>query len=725
MPLLFAAGQRVSCAKVGGDAPRAEAGASLSARLQKECGHQGGVGACPWNRLQTVPHDGGQAVELGTGPLCRAGEANAGYDANYKEVRNLRKVQKILPVIVAGILLLALTVATGAQPAVTDEELIINPVPLGPVGSEAVFVITQHISMEVLDQTGLFAGQDPDDLVSHLDWAVRARVEVLPSDPGTGEARVLVQAQPIDYGTREPISDRLWEGVYRLGPLFAELEAGDEVPETYAQLVVPSWLVDWLTTPVSDLPSPVLRPGDTWESVAPMEELQELGIAVDALPVQGSFVGWLSIPELGTQAAHIVEVTDTMVSFTQPVDDDQYLEMEYYLEGISQVWLVPDDFIWASELSLDALLHMSTQPDAPEWLGGSMAMFMNVERIVEREPGGSLLEWAGSPWPVIAVGETVQGWLGEGSLLLFGDGSWSDVYTLYGTAGDELVIEMRSQDFDTYLALNDDTSGQLAWDDDGAGGTDSRIAIRLPYTGAYHILANAYFPETGGDYTLSVRRALPGELAEPEPEFGMPPLDDAALPFIAVGQTAQGWLGAGDPDFFGDGTWSHVYRLEGTAGTEVVIELRSLDFDAFLAVWSEDGAELDWDDSSGGGDDALIRMELPYTGVYYIVANAFFPGTGGSYTLSVQRAAVEAAPESGAGTVSIESLEVLSGSAGAGGQGGASSAGAGDTIAWAMQLLPGLAHPESLSDAALFDLEGVLLELIDTVWKEMDRRGLQ
>src|SRR5690606_32644329 len=140
-------------------------------------------------------------------------------------------------------------------------------------------------------------------------------------------------------------------------------------------------------------------------SVAPMEELQELGIAVDALPVQGSFVGWLSIPELGTQAAHIVEVTDTMVSFTQPVDDDQYLEMEYYLEGISQVWLVPDDVIWESELSLDGLLHISTQPDAPEWLGGRMAMFMNVERIVEREPGGSLLEWAGSPWPVIAVGE--------------------------------------------------------------------------------------------------------------------------------------------------------------------------------------------------------------------------------------------------------------------------------------------------------------------------------
>ena len=71
---------------------------------------------------------------------------------------------------------------------------------------------------------------------------------------------------------------------------------------------------------------------------------------------------------------------------------------------------------------------------------------------------------------------------------------------------------MSSNDFDTFLILNRPDGSILSFNDDGGGGTNSRIPasgfISLPVTGTYTIWANAFDPaDTTGAYSLTLSLA--------------------------------------------------------------------------------------------------------------------------------------------------------------------------------------------------------------------------
>jgi hypothetical protein len=111
----------------------------------------------------------------------------------------------------------------------------------------------------------------------------------------------------------------------------------------------------------------------------------------------------------------------------------------------------------------------------------------------------------------INVGETKNGTLAVGDCQLL-DGTLADGYTFNGTAGQQISIFMTSSQFDTYLLLYNSNGRTLAQDDDGGGGTNSRIPassgfFTLPTTGTYLIFANAFdLPNQGGvgDYSLTL-----------------------------------------------------------------------------------------------------------------------------------------------------------------------------------------------------------------------------
>jgi hypothetical protein len=103
----------------------------------------------------------------------------------------------------------------------------------------------------------------------------------------------------------------------------------------------------------------------------------------------------------------------------------------------------------------------------------------------------------------INYGVQVNGTLSEENFYL---GIWS----FEATAGDQLVITMRSNDFDSLLSLFSADFDLLAEDDDsggGAFGTDSQIVVTIPDDGRYTIYAERFdASEAGGAYTLSVDR---------------------------------------------------------------------------------------------------------------------------------------------------------------------------------------------------------------------------
>jgi len=105
----------------------------------------------------------------------------------------------------------------------------------------------------------------------------------------------------------------------------------------------------------------------------------------------------------------------------------------------------------------------------------------------------------------IQVGQTLRGELEPGDLLM-ADSTFADVWELTGAAGERVVIDVRSDEFDTYLQLLDPAGIVIGEDDDSGGDLNSRIAIVLPATGRYRIVVNSAGHEPrAGRYTVTVR----------------------------------------------------------------------------------------------------------------------------------------------------------------------------------------------------------------------------
>jgi hypothetical protein len=229
----------------------------------------------------------------------------------------------------------------------------------------------------------------------------------------------------------------------------------------------------------------------------------------------------------------------------------------------------------------------------------------------------------------IAIGETVRGELSAADPMLF-DSTHYDVWRFEGTAGRRVVVTLRSAEFDTFLAVGGSVTGDCedcAVDDDGAGGTDSRVRMTLPRSGTYEIRANALFEGEMGVYTLTLEDA--GEA---------PPL--APRGEIGAGQTVSGELDEDDL-VADDGSFFEIWTYRGGPGEQIVITLRSGDFDAYLG-WGRivDGRweELDADDDGAGeGTDSRLEVRLGDDGVYHVRASSLFPDDTGAYTLTVER----------------------------------------------------------------------------------------
>jgi hypothetical protein len=86
-------------------------------------------------------------------------------------------------------------------------------------------------------------------------------------------------------------------------------------------------------------------------------------------------------------------------------------------------------------------------------------------------------------------------------------GGPSSVYTVRMIAGRSYTIDMRSNQMDAFLRLEDSAVREVAFDDDGGGGVnglDARIVYRCPRTDNYRVVATCLHNGRGA-YTLSIR----------------------------------------------------------------------------------------------------------------------------------------------------------------------------------------------------------------------------
>jgi hypothetical protein len=229
---------------------------------------------------------------------------------------------------------------------------------------------------------------------------------------------------------------------------------------------------------------------------------------------------------------------------------------------------------------------------------------------------------AADPTP-IKEGRAVEGSLAQGDRLE-PDGSYFDVYAFDGRAGQNLAVEMRSDDLDSVVAVYaEGHDGPIAVNDNAnRRGRDATVELVLPKKGRYLIVANAAEPGEGGRYSLMVREQRPIQAVAP------------AARAIALGRTVEGVLNERS-GLAPDASRYDLYRFHGKAGEAVRASLSSSDFEPFISLRRAGAAEELAFARDHGQRAADVTVTLPADGDYEVWANAATAGQTGRYALWV------------------------------------------------------------------------------------------
>jgi hypothetical protein len=186
-------------------------------------------------------------------------------------------------------------------------------------------------------------------------------------------------------------------------------------------------------------------------------------------------------------------------------------------------------------------------------------------------------------------------------------------YTFTGESGQLVTITLVSEDFDTYLTLEDQFGTSLDTDDDSAGNLDSRIGPwEVPSNGEYTIVVSSYSGNATGEYTLS--------------------LDTVELDLIEYTQVID--------DELTTDRLTGLYTFSGTAGDVITIGMESDAFDSYLQLFdaNDSSYSLITDDDGGNGLNSMIGpYTLPFTGSYLINASSLSNSDVGAFTLRLNR----------------------------------------------------------------------------------------
>lgn len=225
----------------------------------------------------------------------------------------------------------------------------------------------------------------------------------------------------------------------------------------------------------------------------------------------------------------------------------------------------------------------------------------------------------------VAVGQSLRGALLSSDPTL-DDGTHYRCYRLQTRPGARYRVELRSESFDAYLGLGKQCADASETDDDGAGGSDSRI----DFTGdgqLWLIRANSLSEGETGAFVLTVSDRGPAPVVQTTE--------------IGFGQSLQGALTTNDA-MAEDESYFDCYVFTGRANQAVVVEMRSSDFDAYTSLYRGggcNGEQLTGDDDSGGGTDPRLATILPASGAYSVRANSLGSEEVGAYRITLTGAA--------------------------------------------------------------------------------------
>ncbi len=218
-------------------------------------------------------------------------------------------------------------------------------------------------------------------------------------------------------------------------------------------------------------------------------------------------------------------------------------------------------------------------------------------------------------------------------------------YQIKLKAGAKYRIDMIGPEIDPVLAIQDDMGKQIAFDDDGGEGLNSRLDFTAPADATYKFIC-ASLKGTGA-FTLTVVPAGAGKLIGGGKEMKF------------EGQVAQT-----DPKVRaviimnkGPELAAKLHEVKLAAGKKYQIDMvkKENNLDPFLVLQDKAGNQIAFDDDSGGDLNARIHFQCTKDDTYKIYAAAL--AGEGAYTLTIKEVALSK-DEAKVHTVGAERLRI-------------------------------------------------------------------
>jgi len=260
---------------------------------------------------------------------------------------------------------------------------------------------------------------------------------------------------------------------------------------------------------------------------------------------------------------------------------------------------------------------------------------VTVTSYTEGETGSYTLQMDVTDSVDLAGLREEMGSLGSGDDTL-DDGEYIDTFEFEGRPGQRVTIDLRSEDFDTYLILVD-PAGEQEENDDAADSTDSLIVADLRESGTYRVAVTSYDAGETGEYQLTIDQTAASSGR---------PLENRDIETLTVGRTTSGELASGDQTLE-SGEYQDTYFFDGSAGQSVSVELTSNAFDTYVALQTPDGDIIENDDFEGSTSRSVVELNLTQTGRYRVVATSYAADEAGEYRLTVDTQATSSTTGSG------------------------------------------------------------------------------
>lgn len=309
-------------------------------------------------------------------------------------------------------------------------------------------------------------------------------------------------------------------------------------------------------------------------------------------------------------------------------DFDSYLSVGRQVNGLTDYLASDDDGAGNSNARLRwtpkvaGQYFLVAQSLKPEGLGNFTVRMDTLPAVIITPPRN------------VTLAETYTGELTETDPSIDEKGAYYDLYRITARKGQRLVINMKSDEFDSVVGIGrmeGDSLNVLETDDDGGGEKDARLRYTIPDDGTYIIRAAGLDGSATGKYTLSVTERT---------------VRTVAPVALVAGTPATGELTESDEEA-DDGSYYKSYKFTVRAGESVTVTMRSTAFDSYLVLGQmENGewSEIDHDDDGAGGNNSRIQHTFDAAGEYIIRANTIGAGKTGSFTVRLERSGGTPAP---------------------------------------------------------------------------------